>query len=68
MVITKDENKFNSFKIEGLTEGKLMAMARALQNQQDTKTITVVGQEVLQSICLALNMAKIDTQIKNALS
>lgn len=54
MIITKNTKKFNSFNIEGITEGKLMAIARALQAQQDANTLSAVGHDVLQTILIAL--------------
>ena len=36
----------NSFSIEGLTIGKLMAIAHALGESKENKTLGVVGQDV----------------------
>lgn len=63
MTIQKIKGTFNSFKIDGITEGKLMAISRALQQQQDRGEITSVGQDVLNTIIIALDEAKVDNEM-----
>lgn len=62
MIIKRTKGTFNSFTIEGVTEGKLMAISRALQQQQDRGEITSVGQDVLNRIIVALDEAKVDKE------
>jgi hypothetical protein len=47
MIIKKDKKKHNSFSIEGLTAGKLMAINSALEEQKKNGTISPVGEDVL---------------------
>lgn len=47
MRIVKVESKFNSFNIEELTEGKLLAIKHALEFQQHNNCITIIGEEIL---------------------
>lgn len=63
MFIKRIKGTFNSFTIEGVTEGKLMAISRALQQQQDRGEITSIGQDVLNSIIIALDDARVAKEI-----
>lgn len=67
MLIEKNKQFEHLYDVKGITEGKLTAIARALQAQKDNRCIGAVGEDVLQTILVTLNMAKIDKQINEAI-
>ena len=48
MTIKKDKKKPNSFSIEGLSAGKLMAIHKVLEDAEKNGTLGIVGNDVLQ--------------------
>lgn len=50
MKIVKNKNKFNSFSIEGLTAGKLMALTHILEKADEAGMLLPLQKEILMSI------------------
>jgi len=50
MKIVKDKKQFNSFSIEGLTAGKLMALVHVLEKANDAGMLLPLQKEIFNTL------------------
>lgn len=49
MKIKRNTKKYNDFSLQNLTVGKLLAIHKALEESQKNGTLSIVGQDVLDT-------------------